>query len=285
MLVVDDNATNRAILTRFLRSWGIRSEAVEGGAAALAALTAAAARGEPFDAALLDLNMPEMDGIELARRITADPALPPVKMVLLTSSGLQGEAAQAMEVGVAAYLTKPIRQSQLFDCLSTIMGGAPDAGPSARRAVPAVRPARSGTSGHILLAEDNPVNRKVAIAMLERLGFQVDVATDGAEAVEAARATRYRVILMDCQMPILDGYEATRQIRSLQTDAGRTPILAVTASAMKSDLQRCLAAGMDDCLPKPLTLKSLAAVLDRWAPKLEHVGADGTSAASTPPLS
>lgn len=128
------------------------------------------------------------------------------------------------------------------------------------------------------------MNRMVATAMLERLGFHVDVAVDGVEAVEAARLTRYRAILMDCQMPKLDGYDATRQIRSLQTDARRTPIVAVTASAMKSDPPRCLAAGMDDYLTKPLSLEALAAMLDRWAPDLDRVGADRATAASTPPV-
>jgi len=272
VLVVDDNATNRVILVRFLRSWGIRSEAVAGGAEALEAMASAAARGEPFDAALLDLNMPGIDGVELARRIAADTTLPPVKMILLTSSGLRGEADRAREAGIAAYLTKPVRQSQLFDCLATVMERTPQVGSPSTLALPTPPPARPGPAGHILLAEDNPVNRMVATSMLKRLGFQVDVAIDGAGAVEAARLTRYQVILMDCQMPILDGYEATRQIRSLPTESGRTPIIAVTASAMKSDPQRCQAAGMDDYLAKPLSLMTLAAMLERWAPAAPEGG-------------
>jgi len=281
ILVVDDNATNRAILTRFLRSWGIRSEAVEGGTEALEAITRAAAGGGPFDAALLDLNMPEMDGIELARRIAADRGHPPVKLVLLTSSGQRGEADRAREAGISAYLTKPVRQSSLFDCLATVMAGPrTETVGSALDTVPA-GPARPAMAGKILLAEDNPVNRQVAMAMLKRLGFLVDVAVDGAEAVNAASLNRYRAILMDCQMPILDGYEATREIRSVEGDTRHTPVIAVTAAAMKSDPERCLAAGMDDYLAKPLSLKTISAVLERWAPEVEDVTPDGPPA-STP---
>jgi len=207
-----------------------------------------------------------MDGIELARRVHANPAIPEIALVLLTSSGMQGEADQAKEAGIAAYLTKPVRQSPLFECLATVIGGSPGRTVRPGADVTAPCPDRTGPTGHVLLAEDNPVNRLVAASMLKRLGFRVDVAVNGAEAVEKARLTSYGLILMDCQMPVLDGYEATQQIRSLDTGHRRTPIVAVTASAMKSDPQRCQAAGMDDYLAKPLSLKTLAAMLDRWAP-------------------
>ncbi len=283
MLVVDDNATNRAILTRFLRSWGVRSEAVEGGAQALEAMTRAAAGGDPFDAALLDLNMPEMDGIDLACRIVADRGFPPVKMVLLTSSGQPGEADRAREAGISAYLTKPVRQSPLFDCLATLMAGPQIATVQSSQAPVSAGVGPPGTARKILLAEDNSVNRQVAAAMLNRLGFLVDVAVDGAEAVQAASLARYQAILMDCQMPILDGYEATREIRSLEGDTRHTPIIAVTASAMKSDPERCLAAGMDDYLSKPLSLKTISAVLERWAPEVNAVTPDGPPAGPRSP--
>jgi len=225
-----------------------------------------AAQGEPFDAVLLDLNMPAVDGFELARAILADTTLPPARLVLLTSSGAGGEARQALEAGITAYLAKPVRQSQLYDCLATAMSTPP--APTATNGHTDTRPraARQGTSGHILLAEDNPVNQRVATAMLEHLGFQVDIAADGAEAVKATTQTAYQAILMDCQMPVQDGYQATGEIRRLEGVSVRTPIIAVTASALKSDRQRCLAAGMDDYLPKPLSLEALVAVLDRWAP-------------------
>ncbi len=278
MLVVDDNATNRAILIRFLRSWGIRSEAVEGGARALEVLATAAELGDPFDAVILDLNMPEMDGIDLARRIAADRRIPALRLMLLTSSGLSGEAEEAREAGVAGYLTKPVRQSHLFDCLVTVMGGPPIPTARSDASMATARPDRPGPAGHILLADDNPVNRMVASAMLERLGFHVDVVVDGAEAVAAASETRYAVILMDCQMPIKDGYEATQEIRSLHGEARRTPIIAVTASAMKSDPQRCLAAGMDDYLAKPLSLSTVSEMLDRWVPVIDLNGAEPLAA-------
>jgi len=261
MLVVDDNATNRAILVRFLQAWGIRSYAVEGAAQALEAMATGASRGEPFDAALLDLNMPGVNGIELARAIRRDTGLPPVKLVLLTSSALKGEATQAREAGVAAYLTKPVRQASLYDCLATVMGG-PSVPPAT--ASHAEGPPLPAGTGRVLLAEDNLVNQKVATAMLRRLGFQVDVVADGVEAVAAASAISYQAILMDCQMPVLDGYGATGEIRRSQRGSVRTPIIAVTASALKTDPERCRAAGMDDYLAKPLSLKTLSAIMTRW---------------------
>jgi len=207
---------------------------------------------------LLDLNMPDVDGIELTRRITTASNIPPVRMILLTSSGQEDITERAREAGISAFLTKPIRQAQLHSCLVGVVGTAPE--PTARPIV--VRPERSG---RILLAEDNVVNQQVALAMLTKLGFGVDIVSDGTEAVKAATTTPYQAILMDCQMPHLDGYDATREIRRLEA-THRIPIIAVTASAMPSDQERCLAAGMDDYLTKPLNLEMLAAVLDRWTP-------------------
>jgi len=259
-LVVDDNATNREILTRYLQSWGMRTQAAEGASPALEALTSSAANGEPFHAVLLDLNMPDVDGIELARRITATPDIPDVPavgMILLTSSGQEDIAERAREAGISAFLTKPIRRAQLHTCLVGVLVTAPE--PIARPIV--VRPERTG---RLLLAEDNVVNQQVALAMLTMLGFEVDIVSDGTEAVKAATTTPYQAILMDCQMPHLDGYDATREIRRLGAMTHRVPIIAITASAMPSDQERCLAAGMDEYLTKPLNLEMLAAVLDRW---------------------
>jgi len=268
ILIVDDNATNREILTHFLQSWGVRSEAVDGAVAARRAIAAGTVAGDPFDAALLDLNMPDVDGVQLARIIAADTSHPPMKLVMLTSSGQPGEADRARDAGIAAYLTKPVRQSQLHDCLATILVAPPELAPGAVAIVGAPsRPARDGSAGRILLAEDNLVNQRVASAMLVNLGYDVDIVADGEQAVAAATITRYRAILMDCQMPVLDGYDATAQIRSLHGESSRTPIVAVTASAMKSDVQRCLDAGMDDYLSKPVRLKALASVMARWAPE------------------
>jgi len=277
VLVVDDNATNRDILTRLLQSWGTLTQAAEGASPALEALTSSAVNGEPFDAVLLDLNMPDVDGIELARRITASSNIPPVRMILLTSSGQEDRAERSGEAGISAFLTKPIRQAQLRTCLVGVVGTAPE--PIARPSV--VRPERPG---RLLLAEDNVVNQQVALAMLTKLGFEVDIVSDGTEAVKAATTTPYQAILMDCQMPHLDGYDATREIRRLEGTAHRIPIIAITASAMPSDQERCLAAGMDDYLTKPLNLEMLAAALDRWTPDAPpHAGDASPAGASTDP--
>jgi PAS domain S-box-containing protein len=269
-LVVDDNATNRAILTRFLHAWGVRSQAVDGAVEAQRALAASVSDRDPFDVVLLDLNMPEVDGFELARLIAADATLASLQMVLLTSSGLGGEAQQSREAGIAACLTKPVRQSLLYECLVTVTGrSAPAAAPAA--GAPAdPRPATPDPAGHVLLAEDNAVNQRVALGMLRSLGFRVDVVSDGAEAVRAATETAYQAILMDCQMPVLDGYAATAEIRRRQQGSPYTPIIAVTASAMKSDRQRCLDAGMDDYITKPLSMEAVAGVMARWATGPPH---------------
>jgi len=263
-LIVDENATCRAILTRHLQAWGMRSEGIAGAAQAKEAMAASAAAGDPFDVALVGLKAQDGDGTALARSIGADPTTPAVGMVLLASSGQRADADEAREAGILCYLTKPVRQSQLHDCLAAVAAPSPTADATAPPTRP--RPPTAGLSGHILLAEDNPVNQQVGKAMLENLGFRVDVVADGAEAVRSATMTPYRAILMDCQMPVLDGYQAARQIRRLQAGSHRTPIVAVTASAMQSDQDRCLAAGMDDYLAKPLRLKALAEVLARWAP-------------------
>jgi len=281
VLVVDDNATNREVLTRFLQSWGVRSDAADGAFDARRAIAAATVAGDPFDAALLDLNMPDVDGIELGRAIAGDTSHPPTKLVLLTSSGEAGEADRAREAGITTYLTKPVRQSQLHDCLATLLITPPDVAPAA--ALPPERPSpRTGSSGRILLAEDNLVNQRVASAMLVNLGYSVDIVADGAAAVAAAAATCYRAILMDCQMPVMDGYQATAQIRSLHGESSRTPIVAVTASAMKSDVQRCLDAGMDDYLSKPVRLQALGTVMARWAPERPDAAAALVAVANQP---
>ena len=277
ILVVDDNATNRDILTRFLQSWGVRSDAADGAVAARRAIAAATVAGDPFDAALLDLRMPDVDGIELGRVIAGDSTHPPMKLVLLTSSAQSGEAERAQAAGITTYLTKPVRQSQLHDCLATLLVAPPDVAEPAAEAPTGASTDAAGSAGRVLLAEDNLVNQRVASAMLVNLGYIVDIVGDGAEAVAAATTTGYRAILMDCQMPVMDGYEATGQIRSLHGESSRTPIVAVTASAMKSDVQRCMDAGMDDYLSKPVRLKALAAVMARWAPE----GPDPTPALVT----
>ena len=266
--VVDDNATNREVLQEYLNSWGVSVTAFASPLDALSALTAAAGQGPAFDAAILDYQMPDMDGLEMARRIRRDPALVALPIVLLTSSAQRGDAAAAAAAGVGGYLTKPVRSSHLYDVLATVVDGrsAPRPRPIVTRHL--LLPESKGP--RVLLAEDNPINQKVAVSMVERLGYRVDVAQDGSEAVRALRAAThpYVAVLMDCQMPVLDGYAATAAIRELEAAAGvrRTPVIAMTAGAMAGDRERCLVSGMDDYVPKPVRPEELAAALERWAP-------------------
>jgi signal transduction histidine kinase/DNA-binding response OmpR family regulator len=250
VLIVDDNATNREILERRLGSWRMRTETAVDGAAGLARIRARAAEGRPFDLVLLDHHMPGLDGIGVARAIGGGGP----KVILLSSAGRTRGGP-----GVHATLPKPVRESRLYDAIATAMAGA---GPAAKPA-PEPQPAHDGA--RILLAEDNPTNQAVAIHILRRRGYRVDVAAHGAEAVAAVRRESYAAVLMDCQMPVLDGYAATAEIRRLEGASRHTPIIAMTAHAMEGDRERCLAAGMDDYVSKPLDAAALDAVLQRWA--------------------
>ena len=280
VLVVDDNATNREILESYLRSWGMEPLSAASAAEALDLLRAGS--GCP-DLAILDFQMPEMDGVELARAIRSDPALKSMRLVLLSSVGMEGAPDAA--AGIAASLTKPARRSHLLDSIATVMGGdrvrvgsldgsggpegegerapeSPDAHP------PAASSAAAPDNGRmsILVAEDNAVNQAIAVLNLEKRGYRVHVAGDGREAVELLARTPCAAVLMDCQMPRMDGYEATAEIRRREGPERHTPIIAMTAHAMKADREKCLAAGMDDYVSKPLRARSLDAVLARWAP-------------------
>jgi two-component system sensor histidine kinase/response regulator len=264
VLVVDDNATNRQILKQQLGYWGLRTTTVESGPKALAALLEAAAAGPGYDLAILDMKMPEMDGLALGRAIKDEPSLAGVRLVLLTSFGQRGHGAEASKIGISAYLTKPVDEADLYDCLAEVMGEGQ------RKRAPhlvtrhSLRELRPPVAARVLVAEDNEVNQKVAVRILEKLGYRVEVADDGREAVEACGRTRYDAVLMDGQMPGMDGYEATRRIREREGAGERLPIIAMTASAMKGDRERCLEAGMDDYVSKPVTPESLEAALRRW---------------------
>ena len=268
VLVVDDHETNRRILHKQLSSWGMRDGMAEDGAEALAVLRAAAEGGDDYDLAILDMQMPGMDGIQLARAISDEPAISSARLVLLTSIGLNINE-EAREAGIEVVLNKPVRQSQLYNALATMM-----AAPAVTPEEPSVRDADSrvtteGEAGHVLLAEDYPVNRMVAIAMLERSGYRVEAVGNGKEAVEASSRVPYAAILMDVQMPEMDGYEATAEIRRREGSQGRTPIIAMTANAMQGDREKALEAGMDDYLTKPVRREDLEAVLGRWIPRPE----------------
>jgi signal transduction histidine kinase/CheY-like chemotaxis protein/HPt (histidine-containing phosphotransfer) domain-containing protein len=270
LLVVDDNDTNRCILLHQVSAWGIEGASAASAPQALAMLHAAVACGAPYDLAILDMQMPDMDGLALAHAIKAEPAIATVRLMMLTSVGFCGDAQAAKQAGVEQYMSKPVRQSQLYNGLATLIM-APR-GVAATLPVPSsqARVDRPMRGGHVLLAEDNPVNQEVAVNMLESFGCQVDVAATGQEAAEALAHIAYDVVLMDCQMPEMDGLAVTRIIREREMAAGptRTPIIALTAHALEGDRQQCLDAGMDDYLSKPYTQEQLYAILTRWLPSM-----------------
>jgi CheY-like chemotaxis protein/HPt (histidine-containing phosphotransfer) domain-containing protein len=260
VLAVDDNATNREILLAQLSAAGMRCEVAAGGSEALECLVAAAARGEPYALAILDQHMPEMDGCELARRIKADPRIAPVRLVMLASIGRPLEARELQSLGVVAWATKPVWRMQLLRALSAAMGEAADA--QAPQASP-LEPSPLASGRRVLLVEDTPINAEVVVEILRTAGYSVDVAVDGYEAIEAAARSRYDLVLMDCQLPGIDGYEATRRIRTLEAPATpvQVPILALTASATREDLDRARLAGMDDHIAKPVDARRLLAAV------------------------
>ncbi|HEV3264072.1 MAG TPA: response regulator [Acidimicrobiales bacterium] len=282
VLAVDDNDTNRTILEQSLQGWGMVPATANGGDRALVMLRDAAERGEPYALVILDYHMPGMDGLELARAIRADASLAGVKLVLLTSSGRSDHAQTVRQADIDAFLTKPIRQSALHDALTTAMG-MPESAPH-RTVLTAysIAEARAKHRPRLLVVEDNPVSQKVAARNLEKLGYRVDVAANGAEALEAVHRRAYAVVLMDCQMPEMDGYAATAEIRRQEAGGARLPVIALTAGAMSEDEERARAAGMDDYLAKPLKVEDLAAVLERWAPIRDLIPAD--TVAAGPPV-
>jgi two-component system, sensor histidine kinase and response regulator len=277
VLIVDDNATNRKILSHQLSSWGITYEEADSGSRALELLQSAAAQGQAYELAILDLMMPGMDGFQLARAIKSDPATAGMQLVLLTSYGQRGDGAIAREAGVAAYLTKPVRQSQLFDCLMNIVGQTsvvPNRNVS-REVAPTVtkhslREINPRSLKLILLAEDNMVNQKVAVRQLDKLGYRADAVANGREAIEALARIPYDLVLMDCQMPEMDGYAATAEIRRFEGAARHTKIVAMTANALEGDREKCLSAGMDDYISKPVRSEELAKVLERMFASSDH---------------
>jgi PAS domain S-box-containing protein len=263
-LIVDNNATNRQILSHQLGSWGMIHNEAESGSQALALLKAAAAKGAGYDLAILDLLMPGMDGFELARAIKSDPNIAKVHLVLLTSAGVRGDGATASAAGIAAYLTKPVRQAQLFACLTMVVSNSSPATGSSLVTRHTLRESKRTSNKLILLADDNIVNQKVAVRQLQKLGYRADAVANGFEAIEALSRISYDLVLMDCQMPEMDGYEATAEIRRLEGTTRHTPIVAMTANALTSDREKSLAAGMDDHLTKPVKQEALARVLDKF---------------------
>ncbi len=315
--VVDDNDTNRLLLHHYASEWKMECSSADSVENALLILLEAAEEGRPFDLVLLDQMMPNQDGFDLARSIRSTHELAGIQMVLLTSAGRRGDSQKAKDLGFSAYLTKPLRQAQLYRCLAMVMGRAQELTPgSSRPSLPIItrhtlKELQAREKLRILLAEDNIVNQKVAVRMLERLGYRVNVVANGQEAVEALSRIPFDVVLMDCQMPEMDGFEATQEIRNREsnplhasfaprqahsgndetcdTSPGqgkaddatqatrferRLPIIAMTANAMKGDREKCLDSGMDDFIAKPVKLEELEAVLQRW---IGSGGPDGPS--------
>jgi PAS domain S-box-containing protein len=276
VLVVDDNATNREVLERQLGSWGCKVVALPGGAQALDEIDRRRREGKGFDLAILDMLMPGMDGEEVCREIRRDPANASMRLVMMTSIGQRGDAARKRELGFDVYLTKPVRSIDLHDSLALALGeGADQLGGLVTRHV--VQETRRGAF-RILVAEDNTVNQRVAQGILAKLGYRCDVVANGAEAVRALEDIPYDLVLMDCQMPVLNGFDATRAIRSSPRVANPfLPVIALTANALDEDREACLEAGMNDHVGKPISAKALEAVLDRWLGSLGDVASRGAS--------
>ena len=267
IVIVDDNMTNRKVLMGQLSLCGMEAVCASSADEALSMMRIAASAGRPFEVALLDHQMPDCDGATLGKTILAEPALRGARLILLTSSGQRGDGRMFSDLGFAAYLLKPVTHRDLTDCLMMVLGTQAEGWRMATQPIVtrhALRSQRHREAHHILLAEDNLVNQKVACRILEKLGYRVDVAADGQATFEAWQSGRYHAILMDCQMPILDGYETTRKIREQEGDGRHVPIIALTAHAMKGADNECRAAGMDDYLSKPIDKEQLQKILNRW---------------------
>jgi two-component system sensor histidine kinase/response regulator len=283
VLVVDDNVTNREIVEHHVAAAGMRAATAVDGIDGLEQLQRAARAGSGFEIAVIDMKMPGMDGIELAAAMQADPLLVNVQIVLVTSLHSPDELRRARQAGIQAYLSKPVRRTELFRAMAQALGELTPA------AVVQQTPPLPRFHARVLLAEDNGVNQVVARHMLDALGCEFLIVPNGREALDAVCSGEYDLVLMDCHMPVLDGFAATRAIREWEIQSQRdtgiqrhVPVVALTANAMVADAEACLAAGMDDHLAKPYTRKQLAALLARWLPPdcVEAVSVDAMATAA-----
>jgi len=264
VLLLEGHASARAALQATLERWQVVVESTGSADEGLAILRRWAAEGRSRAVALVDRQSPRVDALSLARAIRSESAIAGTRLVLLSGSGVRGEATEAGAAGFDAFLSKPVRQSPLHDCLVTLLGVPALAGAHPLITRHTLAESRSARRARILLAEDNEVNQKLAVAVLEKFGYRVEVVADGREAVSAVSRGGYDLVLMDCQMPELDGYAAATEIRHRQNGGPRIPIVAMTASAMEGERDRCLAAGMDDYVTKPIDRRRLQEVLDQW---------------------
>ena len=269
VLIVDDNGTNRHILMKRLTAWAMRPDEAEDGPSALKALYRALDERDPYRIAIIDMRMPGMNGESLGRAIKADPGLSMTRLVVQTSIAARGDARFFADIGFSGYLTKPVRHNELKNLLALVHDGP--ASPATthrpietRHTAMEAMPRTGGAKGRILLAEDNLTNQQVALELLKKLGFSADAVEDGKAVLKALETKTYDLILMDCQMPDMDGFEATRHIRASRASYQNIPVIALTAHAMKSDRQKCLEAGMNDHIPKPVGAKVLLRVLESW---------------------
>jgi CheY-like chemotaxis protein len=276
VLCVAANTTTQSLLSSLLGDWDIQVDSEATGPDALARLRRTMSAPGPYDLVVLDHQLPGLDGIATAHAIQAEPALTSLPMVLLTALGHRGQSTAAQQVGITAYLTKPIRQSELYDCLATVLGRATGHALSSLVTRHRLTEVQAQARLKVLVVEDNVTNQMLAVKLLEQQGCRVDVASNGREAVEATADISYDCILMDCQMPEMDGFAATAAIRRREAATGQQiPIIAMTANAMQGDRERCLEAGMTDYLSKPVTPQQLAAMLQKWTdPPAEQVSVE-----------
>lgn len=301
ILFVDDNAINRQVYREQLKSWGCRYGEASSGTQAIDELRSAQEAGDPFEIGIIDMQMPEMDGEELGRSIKQDPDLADTILIMVSSMGVRGDVARLKKIGFAAYLTKPIKQSQLYDCLAaTAKIWKEKKQPQDATIVTRHSLADNKKQGvRILLAEDDATNQKVALHILKKFGYRADAAGNGQEVLQALEKVPYDIVLMDIQMPVMDGYAATRRIRELElkaqqvklnkndsedltdseiqfsTRSGRIPIIAMTAHAMKGDREKCIAAGMDDYTPKPINPEELLEKIEKWTRVEQNASSSG----------
>ncbi|HHJ51550.1 MAG TPA: response regulator [Caldithrix abyssi] len=271
VMIIDDNKTNRFILEKILLNWGLEPVSCAGGKEGLKKLEQAAHEGRPIPIVLLDMQMPEMDGEQVAAAIMKNPEIKDTRIIVLTSMGRRGDASRLKELGCKGYLVKPVKQSQLYNMIVNVLASeaAGGSGKSNRIITRHTLEEQKRHNLRILLAEDNLINQKLALKILEKKNYNVDVVNNGKEAIEALHQKKYDLVLMDVQMPEIDGLEATQIIRKDENIPRQLPIIAMTANAMKGDREKCIAAGMNDYVSKPFKLNEFYSVIEKWGTEIK----------------